>query len=142
MPEARAEKDDSHNKHGNQRQSGHRRRTGRARRAAEGRLEERASQKNGAPKVKESAKAPAPKLDGQSAHGETEGRGGSANEQESGGDRHDEACQGRDARRDHRRDGLAEHTVRGFVTIVGSKGGDKIESSKNAAGDRTYRIAK
>ena len=25
-------------------------------------------------------------------------------------------------------------TVRGFVTILGSKGGEKIESSKNAAG--------
>jgi hypothetical protein len=27
------------------------------------------------------------------------------------------------------------HTVRGFVSILGSKGGEKIESSKNAAGD-------
>jgi hypothetical protein len=34
------------------------------------------------------------------------------------------------------------HTVRGFVSILGSKGGEKIESSKNPAGDRTYRIAK
>jgi uncharacterized protein DUF3489 len=34
------------------------------------------------------------------------------------------------------------HTVRGFVSILGSKGGEKIESSKNAAGERTYRIAK
>jgi hypothetical protein len=34
------------------------------------------------------------------------------------------------------------HTVRGFVSILGSKGGHKVESSKNAAGDRTYRIAK
>jgi|ERR1022692_1128640 hypothetical protein len=34
------------------------------------------------------------------------------------------------------------HTVRGFVSILGSKGGQKIESSKNAAGERTYRIAK
>ena len=32
------------------------------------------------------------------------------------------------------------HTVRGFVSILGSKGGEKIESTKNAAGDRTYRI--
>jgi hypothetical protein len=29
------------------------------------------------------------------------------------------------------------HTVRGFVSILGSKGGEKIESSKNAAGERT-----
>lgn len=34
------------------------------------------------------------------------------------------------------------HTVRGFVSILGSKGGQKIESSKNAAGERTYHIAK
>jgi hypothetical protein len=29
-----------------------------------------------------------------------------------------------------------KHTVRGFVSILGSKGGEKIESSKNAAGER------
>jgi uncharacterized protein DUF3489 len=34
------------------------------------------------------------------------------------------------------------HTVRGFVSILGSKGGEKIESSKNVAGERSYRIAK
>jgi hypothetical protein len=34
------------------------------------------------------------------------------------------------------------HTVRGFVSILGSKGGEKIESSKNQAGDRVYRITK
>jgi hypothetical protein len=28
------------------------------------------------------------------------------------------------------------HTVRGFVSILGSKGGEKVESSKNAAGER------
>jgi hypothetical protein len=38
--------------------------------------------------------------------------------------------------------GWQRHTVRGFVSILGSKGGQKIESSKNAAGERTYRIAK
>jgi len=32
--------------------------------------------------------------------------------------------------------------VRGFVSILGSKGGQKIESSKNAAGERSYRIAR
>ena len=37
--------------------------------------------------------------------------------------------------------GRRAHTVRGFV-ILGSKGGHKIESSKNVAGERTYRIAK
>jgi len=34
------------------------------------------------------------------------------------------------------------HTVRGFVSILGSKGVEKIESSKNAAGERTYKIGK
>ena len=38
--------------------------------------------------------------------------------------------------------GWQKHTVRGFVSIVGSKGGERIESSKNAAGERTYKIAK
>ena len=38
--------------------------------------------------------------------------------------------------------GWRPHTVRGFVSILGSKGGEKIESSKNAAGERTYRIGK
>jgi hypothetical protein len=37
--------------------------------------------------------------------------------------------------------GWQKHTVRGFVSILASKGGEKIESSKNAAGERTYRIA-
>jgi Protein of unknown function (DUF3489) len=38
--------------------------------------------------------------------------------------------------------GWQKHTVRGFVSILGSKGGQSIESSKNAAGERTYKIAK
>jgi hypothetical protein len=38
--------------------------------------------------------------------------------------------------------GWQKHTVRGFVSILGSKGGEKIESSKSADGERTYRIAK
>jgi hypothetical protein len=38
--------------------------------------------------------------------------------------------------------GWQNHTVRGFVSILGSKGGEKIESSKNAAGERTYKIGK
>jgi hypothetical protein len=33
--------------------------------------------------------------------------------------------------------GWQPHTVRGFVNILGSKGGEKIDSSKNAAGERT-----
>ena len=38
--------------------------------------------------------------------------------------------------------GWQKHTVRGFVSILGSKGGHTIESSKNSAGERTYKIGK
>ena len=38
--------------------------------------------------------------------------------------------------------GWQRHTVSGFVSILGSKGGEKIGSSKNAAGERTYKIVK
>ena len=38
--------------------------------------------------------------------------------------------------------GSQPHTVRGFVSILGSKGGEKIESSKNAAGERAYKIGR
>ncbi|HEY4361424.1 MAG TPA: DUF3489 domain-containing protein [Bryobacteraceae bacterium] len=38
--------------------------------------------------------------------------------------------------------GWQRHTVRGFVSILGSKGGERVDSSKNAAGERSYRIAK
>ena len=38
--------------------------------------------------------------------------------------------------------GWQPHTVRGFVSILGRKEGEKVESSKNEAGDRVYRIAK
>ena len=38
--------------------------------------------------------------------------------------------------------GWQKHTVRGFVSILGSKRGQKIESAKKAAGERSYRIAK
>jgi hypothetical protein len=34
------------------------------------------------------------------------------------------------------------HTVRSFVSILGSRGGEKVESSKSVAGERTYRLAK
>jgi hypothetical protein len=38
--------------------------------------------------------------------------------------------------------GWQKHTVRGFVSILGRKSGEKIESSKNSAGERNYRIAR
>jgi hypothetical protein len=36
--------------------------------------------------------------------------------------------------------GWQVHTVRGFVSILGKKGGENIESSKSADGERTYKI--
>lgn len=38
--------------------------------------------------------------------------------------------------------GWQQHTVRGFVSILGTRGGQTIESARNAAGERTYRIPK
>ena len=38
--------------------------------------------------------------------------------------------------------GWQKHTVRGFVSILGSKGGQKVESTKTDKGERIYRIAK
>ncbi len=38
--------------------------------------------------------------------------------------------------------GWQRHTVRGFVSLLRSKGGEKIESLRNAAGYRIYRVAK
>jgi hypothetical protein len=38
--------------------------------------------------------------------------------------------------------GWQKRTVRGFVSILGSKGGQKIASSKNAGEERSYRFAK
>jgi hypothetical protein len=38
--------------------------------------------------------------------------------------------------------GWQPHTVRGFISIVSKKEGIAIESSKNEAGDRVYRITK
>jgi hypothetical protein len=38
--------------------------------------------------------------------------------------------------------GWQKHTVRGFVSLLASKDGEKIESSKNTAGERCYRIRK
>jgi hypothetical protein len=38
--------------------------------------------------------------------------------------------------------GWQKHTVRGFVSNLGNKGGVAIESLKNASGERTYRILK
>jgi hypothetical protein len=44
--------------------------------------------------------------------------------------------------RDHGEDGLAAHTVRGFVAGTMKKAGHSVESFKSEGGERTYRIAK
>jgi hypothetical protein len=38
--------------------------------------------------------------------------------------------------------GWQKHSVRGFVSLARSQRGLKIESAKNAAGERVYRLAK
>jgi hypothetical protein len=38
--------------------------------------------------------------------------------------------------------GWQKHTVRGFVSLLGSKAGLKIISTRNEAGERTYRVTK
>jgi len=38
--------------------------------------------------------------------------------------------------------GWQKHTVRGFISLLGGKGGLKIISSRNDARERTYRVAK
>ena len=37
--------------------------------------------------------------------------------------------------------GWQKHTVRGFISVLGSKAGLKIISTRNEAGERTYRVA-
>jgi hypothetical protein len=38
--------------------------------------------------------------------------------------------------------GWQKHTVRGFLSLLGSRDGLKIESAVNTRGERRYRIAK
>jgi hypothetical protein len=38
--------------------------------------------------------------------------------------------------------GCQKHTVRGFVSLLSSRSGTKVESSQNSAGERSYRMAK
>jgi len=38
--------------------------------------------------------------------------------------------------------GWQKHTVRGFISVLGSKAGLKIISTRNDSGERTYRVAK
>jgi hypothetical protein len=79
-----------------------------------------AIQKKSAPKAKKSAKAAAPKKEAKTRR----------------------AQKGATLAEIMKTTGWQKHTVRGFVSILASKGGQKIESPKNAAGERSYRIAK
>jgi hypothetical protein len=80
---------------------------------------------------------------GSPAHPGAKERRRIAGQQEGGGDRDDEARPGGVTLAEIvEATGWQKHTVRGFVSILGSKGGQKIESSKNAAGERIYHIAK
>ncbi len=63
-------------------------------------------------------------------------------QQEGRSHRHDEAPRGATLAEIMATMGRQAHTVRGFVSILGSKGGEKIESSKSDAGERTYKIAR
>jgi hypothetical protein len=103
-----------------------------------------ASQKKGAPKAEKSAKAPAHKKEDKAPRraraqkGTTDARSNKKAEviammKRAKGATLDEIIAVTSWQR---------HTVRGFVSLLGSKGGLKIESAKNAAGERSYRIAK
>jgi hypothetical protein len=104
----------------------------------------RASQKKGAPKAKKSAKAPAHKKEAKAPRraraqkGATDDRVNKKAEvvalmRRAKGATVDEIIAVTSWQR---------HTVRGFISLLGSKGALKIESEKNAAGERSYRIAK
>jgi hypothetical protein len=102
-----------------------------------------ASKKKGAPKAKKSAKAAAPKKGAKAPRGRAP-KGG----MEERTNKKAEVIammkrpKGATLAEIVEATGWQKHTVRGFVSILGSRGGQKIESAKNAAGERSYRIAK
>ena len=106
-----------------------------------------ASQKKGAPKAKKSAKAPAPKKQAKASKKATakSERKATAPRAESKG------AKILDMIRRAKGATLAEimkatdwqaHSVRGFISTAAKKHKVNIESSKNEAGDRVYKIAK
>ena len=103
-----------------------------------------ASQRKSAPKAKKSAKAAAPKKEGKAPRparaqkGATEARTNKKAEVIALMKR----AKGATLAEIMETTGWLRHTVRGFVSLLGSKGGEKVESSKNAAGERCYRIVK
>ena len=100
-----------------------------------------AGQKKGAPKAKKSAKAAAPRKGAKALRGR-------APKDEPAERTNNKAeviammkrAKGATLAEIVAATGWQAHTVRGFVSILGSNEGQKIESSKNAAGERTYRL--
>ena len=117
---------DSHENGRDHRQRHHRCGTKRERRAGEARLEEGCHKKKGAPKAKRGAKSKKP---------------AKAPAKKNASDRSNKRAdvialmkraKGVTLAEIGEATGWQNHTIRGFVSILGSKGGEKIESSKNA----------
>jgi hypothetical protein len=144
MREARAEKDEhKHDERRRYRQS-HRRGTGRARRAGERLLEEGCQPEEGRAQSQESGQGCRPKKD---AKAPQHARARKGAKEERGNKKAEVIGMMRRAKGATIDEIIAvtswqRHTVRGFVSLLGSKGGLKIESGKNTTGERSYRIAK
>jgi len=107
----------------------------------------RASQKKGAPKAKKSAKAAAPKKQAKASKktaAKSERKATAPRAESKGAKILDMIARAKGAT-------LAEimkatdwqaHSVRGFISIAAKKHKVNIESSKNEAGDRVYKITK
>jgi Protein of unknown function (DUF3489) len=116
---------------------------GAARRAVEASLEESSQQDEACAQGQAKRQGRRGQERSQSPKGpEAERRRWTADQQEGRGDRDDETRRVLPLAEIVEATGWQKHTVRGFVSILGSKGRGKIESSKNAAGERRYRIAK
>ena len=105
-----------------------------------------ASQKKGAPKAKKSAKPAVPKKGAKSPRRRAQAQKGAKAEERTNKKAEIIALMKR-AKGVTMDEIIAvtswqRHTVRGFVSLLGSKGGLKIESSKSAAGERCYRVTK
>src|ERR1043166_6119922 len=100
-----------------------------------------ATKTKGAPKAKKSTKAVEPKKAGKARRAGTQKRVTEARSNKKAEDlAMMKRAKGATLAEIMEATGWQAHTVRGFVSILGGKGGEKVESSKNAAGDRTYRI--
>jgi hypothetical protein len=100
-----------------------------------------ASQKKGAPKAKKSAKAAAPKKEGKTPRRARPQKGASEERTNKKAEVIAMMRRAKGATIDEITavTSWQRHTIRGFISLLGSL---TIESTKNAAGERTYRIAK